>query len=63
MSDLARSGLTMVVVTHEMSFARDIASHVVFMDDGVIVEEGAPEDIFVHPKEERTKKFLARMLG
>lgn len=63
MSNLARSGLTMVVVTHEMSFARDIASHVVFMDDGVIVEEGAPEDIFVHPKEERTKKFLARMLG
>ena len=63
MSNLARSGLTMVVVTHEMSFARDIASHVVFMDDGVIVEEGAPEDIFVNPKEERTKKFLARMLG
>ena len=63
MSDLAKSGLTMVVVTHEMSFARDIASHVVFMDDGVIVEEGAPEEIFVHPKEERTKKFLARMLG
>jgi len=63
MSDLAKSGLTMVVVTHEMAFARDIASHVVFMDDGVIVEEGAPEDIFVHPAEERTKKFLARMLG
>lgn len=63
MSDLAKSGLTMVVVTHEMSFARDIASHVVFMDDGVIVEEGAPEEIFVHPKEERTKKFLSRMLG
>ena len=63
MSDLAKSGLTMVVVTHEMSFARDIASHVVFMNDGVIVEEGAPEEIFVHPKEERTKKFLSRMLG
>ena len=63
MSDLAKSGLTMVVVTHEMSFARDIASHVVFMDDGVIVEEGAPEEIFVHPQEERTKKFLSRMLG
>ena len=63
MSDLAKSGLTMVVVTHEMSFARDIASHVVFMDDGVIVEEGAPEEIFVHPREERTKKFLSRMLG
>jgi len=63
MSDLAKSGLTMVVVTHEMSFARDIASHVVFMNDGVIVEEGAPEEIFVHPREERTKKFLSRMLG
>ncbi len=63
MSDLAKSGLTMVVVTHEMSFARDIASHVVFMDDGVIVEEGAPEEIFVHPREERTKRFLSRMLG
>ena len=63
MSDLAKSGLTMVVVTHEMSFARDIASHVIFMDDGVIVEEGAPEEIFVHPREERTKKFLSRMLG
>lgn len=63
MSDLAKSGLTMIVVTHEMAFARDIASHVVFMDEGVIVEEGAPEDIFVHPKEARTKKFLSRMLG
>ena len=62
MTELAESGLTMVVVTHEMSFARDIASHVVFMDDGVIIEEGNPEDIFVHPKEERTKKFLARTL-
>ena len=62
MTELAKSGLTMVVVTHEMSFARDIASHVVFMDGGVIIEEGKPEDIFVHPKEERTKKFLARTL-
>lgn len=62
MSDLAKSGLTMVVVTHEMGFARDIASHVVFMDDGVIVEEGAPEEIFSNPKEERTRRFLSRVL-
>ncbi|MDD7091777.1 MAG: amino acid ABC transporter ATP-binding protein, partial [Christensenellaceae bacterium] len=57
------SGLTMVVVTHEMSFARDIATHVVFMDRGVIVEEGAPETIFGNPKEERTKAFLSRLLN
>lgn len=63
MSDLAKRGLTMVVVTHEMGFARDIASHVVFMDDGVIVEEGSPNDIFVNPKEERTRKFLSRVIG
>lgn len=62
MSNLARSGLTMVVVTHEMAFARDIATHVVFMDDGVIVEEGTPEKIFTSPSEERTKEFLSRTL-
>ena len=63
MKTLAESGLTMVVVTHEMSFARDIATHVVFMDQGVIVEEGAPETIFGNPKEERTKAFLSRLLN
>ena len=63
MADLAKTGLTMVVVTHEMSFARDIASHVVFMDGGVIAEEGSAEDIFVHPKTERAKEFLARTLA
>lgn len=62
MSNLARSGLTMVVVTHEMAFARDIATHVLFMDDGVIVEEGTPEKIFTSPSEERTKEFLSRTL-
>ena len=62
MSDLAKSGLTMVVVTHEMGFARDIASHVVFMDDGVIAEEGAPSEIFVSPKTERAREFLSRVL-
>lgn len=62
MTDLAKSGLTMVVVTHEMAFARDIATHVVFMDEGVIEEEGSPEEIFSHPKKERTREFLSRVL-
>ncbi len=62
MTDLAKSGLTMVVVTHEMGFARDIATHVVFMDDGVIEEEGSSEEIFSNPKKERTREFLSRVL-
>lgn len=62
MADLAKSGLTMVVVTHEMGFARDIATHVVFMDGGVIAEEGAPEEIFVSPITERAREFLSRVL-
>ncbi len=63
MTDLAQTGLTMVVVTHEMQFARDIASHVVFMDGGVIVEEGNPQSIFNNPTEARTREFLSRLLG
>lgn len=63
MKGLAKSGLTMIVVTHEMTFARDVANKVVFMDGGVIVEEGAPEQIFTAPKEDRTKAFLSRMLS
>lgn len=63
MKELAEAGLTMIVVTHEMTFARDVANKVVFMDNGVIVEEGSPEKIFVNPKEERTKAFLSRMLA
>ncbi len=63
MKTLAESGLTMVVVTHEMAFARDVATNVVFMDQGVIVEEGSPKDIFTNPKEERTKGFLSRLLS
>ncbi len=63
MKELAEAGLTMIVVTHEMTFARDVANKVVFMDNGVIVEEGSPEEIFVNPKEERTKAFLSRMLA
>ena len=53
----------MVIVTHEMAFARAVSDRVIFMDGGVIVEEGAPEQIFTSPKEERTKAFLSRMLA
>lgn len=62
MKDLAESGLTMLVVTHEMNFARDVADRVVFMDDGIIVEEGDPKVIFTNPSNERTKEFLKRTL-
>ena len=62
MKQLAAEGVTMIVVTHEMSFARDVASNVIFMDGGVIVEQGKPEEIFDHPKHERTKRFLKRIL-
>ena len=58
MKELAREGMTMVVVTHEMGFARDVADRVIFMSDGVIVEEGTPEEIFSNPQAERTKEFL-----
>ena len=61
--DLAQSGLTMVIVTHEMQFARDVSDRVIFMDQGVIAEEGSPEQLFGNPKEERTKEFLARFLN
>ena len=53
----------MIVVTHEMSFAREVANHIVFMEDGYIIEEGNPQDIFINPKEERTKQFLKRILN
>jgi len=62
MRELAESRMTMVVVTHEMAFAREVANKVVFMSDGVIVEAGSPEEIFENPKEERTKAFLNNML-
>ncbi len=61
MKELARGGMTMLVVTHEMGFARDVASRVVFMDGGVIVEEGKPGDVFDHPEHERTKDFLGHI--
>lgn len=63
MRNLAKEGLTMIVVTHEMAFARDVSSRVVFMADGVICEEGAPTDIFENPKNEKTKEFLSRFLS
>ena len=62
MKNLAREGMTMVVVTHEMGFARDVSTRVVFMDNGVIAEEGTPEQIFTNPQQERTKQFLSRVL-
>ena len=62
MKDLAKEGMTMVVVTHEMNFARDVSDKVVFMADGVIVESGSPTDIFDHQQHERTKNFLSRVL-
>lgn len=62
MQHLAESGTTMVVVTHEMGFAREVADRVIFMDDGVIAEEGAPKDIFEAPKSERLRNFLSSML-
>jgi general L-amino acid transport system ATP-binding protein len=60
--ELAREGMTMVVVTHEMGFAREVADRVVFMADGEIVEVGTPKELFDSPKEERTKKFLSQIL-
>jgi polar amino acid transport system ATP-binding protein len=62
MRDLARAGMTMLVVTHEMQFARQVGDRVIFMDDGRIVEQGSPEDVLDRPKEERTRRFLRRTL-
>ena len=62
MRDLAKEGMTMIVVTHEMGFARDVADRVLFMDDGSIVEEGKPEEVFGRPKHPRTQEFLSRFL-
>ena len=63
MRGLADEGMTMLVVTHEMSFAKDVSNHVVYMADGIIVEEGAPEEVLVRPKSPKTKSFLERFLG
>lgn len=63
MKDLASSGMTMIVVTHEMGFAKEVADRVMFMDDGVIVEQAPPEEFFSNPRSERTKEFLRRILS
>lgn len=62
MKDLAREGMTMVVVTHEMGFAREVGDRVLFMDEGKIIEEGTPEQIFGNPRNERTRSFLSKIL-
>lgn len=62
MKDLAKEGMTMIIVTHEMGFAREVADKVVFMDGGYILEEGDPKEVFSNPKHDRTKSFLARVL-
>lgn len=62
MKDLANEGMTMVIVTHEMGFAKEVASRVIFMDEGNIVEKGTPEELFTNPKNQRTKDFLGKVL-
>lgn len=62
MKSLAESGMTMMVVTHEMGFAKQVADRVLFVDQGIILEQGSPEDIFDHPKQKRTQEFLAKIL-
>ena len=63
MKDLAKEGLAMIVVTHEMGFAKEVADKVIFMDEGVIIEQGTPEEVLVNPSEERTKNFLSKVLS
>ena len=63
MQELAREGMTMLVVTHEMAFARDVSTHVVFMADGIICEEGKPEEVLAAPKQQRTREFLSRFMA
>ncbi len=63
MQDLAKEGMTMVIVTHEMGFAKEVADRVVYMDEGMILEEGTPEEIFNNPKEERTKEFISQIIS
>ena len=62
MKDLAKNGMTMLIVTHEMGFAKEVASRVMFIDDGKIVEENTPDELFDHPKSERLQSFLAKIL-
>ena len=60
MRNLAKEGMTMLIVTHEMSFARDIADRIIFMENGYIIEEGTPDKILFHPEKDRTREFLAK---
>ena len=62
MKELAKSGMTMVVVTHEMGFAREAADRVLYMDEGIIYEQGTPAEVFLNPKKPRTKEFLSKVL-
>ena len=62
MKNLAKDGMTMVCVTHEMGFAREVASRVLFMDEGIVMEQGTPDEIFTNPQNERTKLFLSKVL-
>ena len=62
MKDLAHEGMTMVIVTHEMGFAKEVASRIIFMDQGVIKEQAAPKEFFENPKDERLKEFLSKVL-
>ena len=62
MKDLAKEGMTMIVVTHEMGFAKEVADRVLFMEEGIIYEDGTPEEIFDNPKEKRTQEFLSKVL-
>ena len=62
MKDLAEKGMTMVIVTHEMGFAREVADRVLFMDQGIIMEQGSPDELFGNPQNERTKSFLSKVL-
>ncbi|MEG2937003.1 MAG: ATP-binding cassette domain-containing protein, partial [Vagococcus sp.] len=62
MRELTETGLTMIIVTHEMKFAEEVSDRVIFMDQGVVAEEGSPDDIFNHPKKDRTKEFLQRII-
>ena len=62
MKELAEAGMTMVVVTHEMGFARDVADRIFFVDEGIIMEEGTPEEVFDHPQNPRTQSFLSKVL-
>ena len=62
MKDLASTGMTMIIVSHEMGFSRDVADRVVYMDDGYFIEEGPPSEVFYHPKDDRTKRFLRHVL-